>query len=139
VTQTPYAQIAGELRHRIQTGELAPGDRVPSIRAITQRWGVAIATATKALAALRHDGLVKAAPGVGAVVADTVPQARSARASADDPAIRTRIVRAASTACSQWAPQGSFDVTGPYAQSPMPRPARRVPASAHAPLLALSP
>ncbi|MFI6036011.1 TetR/AcrR family transcriptional regulator C-terminal domain-containing protein [Streptomyces sp. NPDC051315] len=97
MTQAPYARIAGELRHRIETGELAPGDRVPSTRAITQRWGVAMATATKALAALRHEGLVRAVPGVGTVVADTAPQARSARSPADDPAVRTRIVRAAIT------------------------------------------
>jgi DNA-binding transcriptional regulator YhcF (GntR family) len=93
--QPPYARIAGELRRRIEAGELAPGDRVPSTRAITQRWGVAMATATKALAALRQEGLVRAVPGVGTVVADTAPQARSARPSADDPAVRTRIVRAA--------------------------------------------
>ncbi|MGW2045546.1 TetR/AcrR family transcriptional regulator C-terminal domain-containing protein [Streptomyces sp. NPDC001858] len=95
MTQPPYARIAGELRHRIETGELAPGDRVPSTRAITQRWGVAMATATKALAALRNEGLVRAVPGVGTVVADTAPPARPAGSSADDPAVRTRIVRAA--------------------------------------------
>ena len=49
----PYAQIAAELRDQIEKGTLAPGDRVPSTREITQRWGVAMATATKALAALR--------------------------------------------------------------------------------------
>ncbi|MFE7901506.1 TetR/AcrR family transcriptional regulator C-terminal domain-containing protein [Streptomyces sp. NPDC057424] len=95
MTQAPYARIAGELRHRIKTGELAPGARVPSTRAITQRWGVAMATATKALAVLRQEGLVRAVPGVGTVVADTAPQARSARSPADDPAARARIVRAA--------------------------------------------
>jgi DNA-binding transcriptional regulator YhcF (GntR family) len=95
MTQPPYVRIAGELRRRIETGELAPGDRVPSTRAITQRWGVAMATATKALAALRNEGLVRAVPGVGTVVADTAPRVRSARSSADDPAVRTRILRAA--------------------------------------------
>jgi DNA-binding transcriptional regulator YhcF (GntR family) len=95
MTQPPYARIAGELRRRIQAGELAPGDRVPSTRAITQRWGVAMATATKALTALRQEGLVRAVPGVGTVVADTAPRARSPRPTADDPTVRTRIVRAA--------------------------------------------
>src|SRR5580698_9670094 len=69
----PYAQIAAELRDQIETGALAPGDRVPSTRAITQRWGVAMATATKALAALRQEGLVRPVPGVGTVVADRPP------------------------------------------------------------------
>src|ERR1700678_3886462 len=64
----PYAQIAAELRDQIDNGTLAPGDRVPSTREITQRWGVAMATATKALAALRQEGIVRAIPGVGTVV-----------------------------------------------------------------------
>ncbi|MEU9131466.1 TetR/AcrR family transcriptional regulator C-terminal domain-containing protein [Kitasatospora sp. NPDC048540] len=63
------ARIAAELRRRIAAGELAPGDRVPSTREITRQWGVAMATATKALTELRHQGLVHAVPGVGTVVA----------------------------------------------------------------------
>ncbi|MFI9329281.1 TetR/AcrR family transcriptional regulator C-terminal domain-containing protein [Kitasatospora sp. NPDC052868] len=72
--EPPYVKIAAELRHRIGTGELRPGDRVPSTRALTQRWGVAMATATKALAVLRQEGLVRGVPGVGTVVC-AVPRA----------------------------------------------------------------
>lgn len=68
----PYARIVAALREQIETGALAPGDRVPSTREITRRWGVAMATATKALTALRQAGLVTAVPGVGTVV-DTAP------------------------------------------------------------------
>jgi AcrR family transcriptional regulator len=42
--------------------------RVPSTRAIVDEWGVAMATATKALTELRQQGLVRAVPGVGTVV-----------------------------------------------------------------------
>ncbi|MCZ0981358.1 TetR/AcrR family transcriptional regulator C-terminal domain-containing protein [Streptomyces diastatochromogenes] len=69
-TEPPYLKIAAGIRHRIHTGELAPGDRTPSTRAITREWGVAMATATKALAALRQEGLVRMEPGVGTVVVD---------------------------------------------------------------------
>src|SRR3954454_12540355 len=62
-------RIAAELRRRITTGELAPGARVPSTRAIVQRYGVAMATATKVLTTLRHEGLIRSVPGVGSVVA----------------------------------------------------------------------
>ncbi|WP_232662899.1 TetR/AcrR family transcriptional regulator [Pseudonocardia sp. TRM90224] len=65
----PYLRIAGELRERIATGRLRPGDRVPSTRAIMRDWGVALATATKALAVLGNEGLVDAVPRVGTVVA----------------------------------------------------------------------
>ena len=73
-------EIAADLRRRIESGELAPGRRVPSTREITRQWGVAMATATKALTELRHDGLVRAVPGVGTIVAGPQPTLpRSAR------------------------------------------------------------
>jgi AcrR family transcriptional regulator len=56
------------LRGQIERGELQAGQRVPSTREITARWGVAMATATRVLAALRQDGLVHPVPGVGTVV-----------------------------------------------------------------------
>lgn len=98
-TQAPYARIAAELRGRIERGELRPGDRVPSTRAITQRWGVAMATASKALATLGQEGLVRAVPGVGTLVAARPATSQGRRpataASEDDSAQRGRIVRAA--------------------------------------------
>jgi len=63
-----YRQIAAQLQRQIEAGELSPGMRVPSTRAIVDRWGVAMATATKVLTELRHQGLVRAVPGVGTVV-----------------------------------------------------------------------
>lgn len=66
----PYAQIAAALRDQINSGELAPGDRVPSTRELTRQWGVAMATATKALTTLRQEGLVRPVAGVGTVVDD---------------------------------------------------------------------
>jgi DNA-binding transcriptional regulator YhcF (GntR family) len=70
------ACIAEEIRRRITSGELKPGDRVPSARQITQHWGVAIATASKALAMLRAEGLVRAVPGIGTVVDQALSQQR---------------------------------------------------------------
>lgn len=64
----PYQVIAAELRRRIEAGELKPGDRVPSTRALVRDFGVAMATATKALQALQQERLVHASPGVGTVV-----------------------------------------------------------------------
>jgi AcrR family transcriptional regulator len=76
VSSPPYAQIVAELRKRIEGGELAPGDRVPSTREITRHFGVAMATATKALGVLRQEGLVRAVPGSGTVVEARPPAAQ---------------------------------------------------------------
>ncbi|MCK0091425.1 GntR family transcriptional regulator [Rhodococcus sp. F64268] len=67
----PYLQIAEALRERIVSGSLRPGQLVPSTRKIVAEWGVAMATATKALAELRSRGLVEVVPGVGTVVSVT--------------------------------------------------------------------
>jgi AcrR family transcriptional regulator len=88
----PYRRIADEVRNRIAAGELRPGDRVPSARQLTRDWGVAIATATKALAVLRDEGLTVPTPGVGTVVAATTPVRRP---TPHRELTRERIVRAA--------------------------------------------
>jgi DNA-binding transcriptional regulator YhcF (GntR family) len=64
----PYRRIVAELRARILAGDLRPGERMPSIRQIAQRWGVAVATATRVMATLRDEGLVETKVGAGAVV-----------------------------------------------------------------------
>lgn len=64
--------IAMEIAERITSGDLGPGDRVPSARGITRDWGVAIATATKALALLQQQGLIVSTPGIGSVVTSPV-------------------------------------------------------------------
>ncbi|MEU8607954.1 GntR family transcriptional regulator [Actinoplanes sp. NPDC048791] len=92
-TVPPYRRIAEELRRRILAGELTPGDRVPSTRRLAGDFGVAIATATKALAVLRQQGFTRVRPGVGTVVAPraTVAPPRAA----DGELSRERIVRVA--------------------------------------------
>jgi DNA-binding transcriptional regulator YhcF (GntR family) len=92
-TEAPYLRIAGEIGESIADGSLRPGEKVPSTRQITRRWGVAMATATKVIAALRDQGLVQTVPGSGTVVrsASALPQ----RTTAQPELSRDRIVRAA--------------------------------------------
>lgn len=94
----PYARIVESIRARIDSGELTPGERVPSTRAIVAEFGVAMATASKVLAALRSDGAVRVVPGVGTVVADpresSAPRAHRGPGTATDLG-RAAIVRAA--------------------------------------------
>jgi DNA-binding transcriptional regulator YhcF (GntR family) len=68
MSEAPYQLIAAELRQRIRTGKLKPGDRVPSTRALIRDHGVAMATATKVLTLLQQERLIHSLPGVGNVV-----------------------------------------------------------------------
>ena len=65
----PYLAIAAALRARIDSGELPPGEILPSITRISQEWGVTKATAAKALKELRSEGLTRSVPGWGTFVA----------------------------------------------------------------------
>ena len=47
---------------QIESGELAPGARVPSIVTLAQIYGVALTTVRKTLDALKTDGLVVTSP-----------------------------------------------------------------------------
>jgi DNA-binding transcriptional regulator YhcF (GntR family) len=91
--EPPYRRIAEEIADRIAAGEFPPGERVPSTRQIVERYGVAMATATKALTELRTQGLVRAEPGVGTVVA--APPARRARPQPARSSMRDQMVEAA--------------------------------------------
>jgi GntR family transcriptional regulator len=64
-----YRQIAGIIRARIESGEIQPGQPIPSQNTIMQTYGVARMTAHKALQVLADEGVVVVVPGVGALVA----------------------------------------------------------------------
>ncbi|QIB49490.1 GntR family transcriptional regulator [Streptomyces aureoverticillatus] len=64
----PYARIAGHYRDLISSGELLPGDLLPSIRSLADEWQVSTATADRAMKLLRDEKLVQGIPGVGTEV-----------------------------------------------------------------------
>jgi GntR family transcriptional regulator len=73
-----YEQIAAELRGRIVRGELAAGDALPSVPELSQQWGVARATAERAIGVLRNEALVESRQGRGTFVKERTPLARTA-------------------------------------------------------------
>ena len=58
----PWRQIAEIYRGKIESGNLPKGSRLPSIRTISQEYGVATTTAQKVIEALRDEGLVTTSP-----------------------------------------------------------------------------
>src|SRR5262252_2828472 len=61
-------QVADALRREIASGTLGPGDKLPSIRTLAERFGVAPMTAQSAIDMLRSEGLIYASPGRGTFV-----------------------------------------------------------------------
>lgn len=65
-----YVQLAGILRDRITSGELAPRDALPSITYLKQETGLAVGTIRKAVAVLVSEDLAYTVPGRGTFVAE---------------------------------------------------------------------
>jgi DNA-binding GntR family transcriptional regulator len=63
-----YRQIAAIIRERIESGELEPNRPIPSEVQIENEFGVARATARRAVAVLRDEGLIVTVPGMGSYV-----------------------------------------------------------------------
>jgi GntR family transcriptional regulator len=66
----PWEQLAGLLRGRIESGELQPGNRIPSVISLAQEFDLAAGTVRKALAQLQREGLVESRVGWGSFVTD---------------------------------------------------------------------
>ena len=69
-----YQEIAESLRRRIAAGELGPGDRLPSVRALAEQWRCTPGTVSRAYRILADDGLVTAHRGSGTHVAPNLLQ-----------------------------------------------------------------
>ncbi|WP_399554101.1 GntR family transcriptional regulator [Streptomyces anulatus] len=61
----PYMQVIAHIRDQIDSGELRPGDLIPSDRTMAEEWGISRATAQKVVTALKAHGLVEAVQGSG--------------------------------------------------------------------------
>jgi DNA-binding LacI/PurR family transcriptional regulator len=73
-----YVRIRDEITRRIETGELAQGERIPSLREMCDEFGVSSITARRALLDLLNEGIVERRGGLGAFVTGMRRRARIA-------------------------------------------------------------
>lgn len=70
-----YRQVHEELQRRLASGDLAPGDRLPTEAALAAELGVNRLTVRQALGELARAGAVHTRQGIGTFVAEHVPAA----------------------------------------------------------------
>jgi DNA-binding GntR family transcriptional regulator len=64
----PVQQIAEYYRREIRTGTRSVGDELPANRKMAEEWKVSTATALRAVALLREEGIVETRPGKAPIV-----------------------------------------------------------------------
>jgi GntR family transcriptional regulator len=64
-----FRQVVDQIRLAAATGRLAPGEQLPSVRALAERLLVNPNTIAKAYAELAHEKLIETRPGRGVFVA----------------------------------------------------------------------
>jgi len=62
-------QLKGQIEYGIVSGELRPGEQLPSVRELAARTEIAQLTVSHAYAALKRNGLIEMRPGTGTYVA----------------------------------------------------------------------
>ena len=65
-----YEQIYTQVKNCIISGELSPGDALPSIRALAKDLRISVITTTRAYDELERDGFIDRVPGKGCYVAE---------------------------------------------------------------------
>ena len=73
-------QVVYAVKKALVAGSLKPGDRFPSVRALSQELRINPNTAHKIVAALTVDGILEVQPGIGTVV-NHAPAATAAQSS----------------------------------------------------------
>ena len=76
-TEPVYRQIRTQIVHAVATGELSPGEQLPSVRTLAGALGVNMHTVNKAYAILQREGFLKIDRRRGAVIAIDIDKLRA--------------------------------------------------------------
>ena len=75
-----YRQVVYAAKKSVVRGQLCPGEKFPSVRALSQALKINPNTAHKVVAQLVGEGLLQVRPGIGTVVAKVPPASATERA-----------------------------------------------------------
>ncbi len=65
-----YEQIASQIKNLIITGQLQPGEALPSMRLLARELRISVITTKRAYNDLEEEGFIETIPGKGSFVAD---------------------------------------------------------------------
>lgn len=68
-SEPSYRQLARQLREAVESGEIAPGEPLPSITRLRQETGLAVGTIRQAIKVLVDEGTAYTVPGRGTYAA----------------------------------------------------------------------
>ena len=69
-----YEQIVSQIKNMIITGELKPGDALPSMRLLAKELRISVITTKRAYEELERDGFIESVMGKGSYVAAQNPE-----------------------------------------------------------------
>lgn len=81
--EPPYDQIRTQIARQVRTGELVPGQKLPTVRALAQELSVAANTVARSYRELEHRGVVVTRGRLGTFIAGDSVDSAVKQASAD--------------------------------------------------------
>ena len=103
-----YLQIRNQIVAGIATGQLEPGQSLPSVRSLASDLGINLHTVNKAYAVLRDEGYLLMRGRSGAVVADYQQAASAERKAASAEKLASELYRLALEHCAQGGTEEAF-------------------------------
>jgi len=89
-----YEQVVYAVKKAVAFGQLAPGDRLPSVRNLSQELKINPNTAQKAMARLIQEKIIEVRPGIGCTVASAISATNEQRAAILENKIEALVVEA---------------------------------------------
>ena len=103
-----YLQIRNQIVAGIATGELEPGQALPSVRSLASDLGINLHTVNKAYAVLRDEGFIRMKGRAGAFIADADDAGRDERVSKAARDLEAQLFEAALAYRARGGTRGEF-------------------------------
>lgn len=113
-SRTPiYAQLVQQVKHQVAAGQLQPGDRLPTVRALAAELRIHTNTVARAYDLLDQAGVISAQQGRGTYIARPAdhPQLRRQRRDALHAAVERAVLEALSLGYTSDEISAAFDRT----------------------------